>query len=154
MQRGIGVVCALFICRLIGYNLFVSALFGAIGLGLAQMIFRMRIKVSPYAFFVLIFIIGLLGEIITALSVECENQENFYAAWLFFVPTLFFLFLGSGRDGAVRKIVRIAYAIFLMLMHFYAKQESGDMAALSFLPMQLSLLFASIYSLKQKNGAL
>lgn len=153
LKRGICIFFALVCSRIIGYNLFVSVLFGIVGLYFAQILFRTGIKISPYAFFVLILVFGLAGEIITALSKECENQENFYAAWLIFVPTLCFLFRDKGLRGATRKIMGTGYAVLLMLLHFYAKAEMGEMASLSFLPLQLSLLFFTVYSLKQKNGA-
>lgn len=152
MKKGIGVICALIFCRVFGYNLFISALFGAIGLLVAQMVNGRRLGIFPYAYFLLISACGVLGEIITALFERCTNQENFYGAWLIFVPTIFFLMF-SPRNGVGRKIMGLGYAASLMLLYFYARPKIGDMASLSFFPMKIALLFVIIYNLKQKNGA-
>ncbi|MBQ7036554.1 MAG: hypothetical protein IJN74_03580 [Clostridia bacterium] len=153
MQRGIAVLCALVIGRLFGRDLFLAAVFGTLGFFIGHMVLRMRIKTAPYPLFLLLLSLGMVGEILSALNQQFANQEHFYWAWLFFLPTLFFLFFSRAIRGQGRKIWGIGYAVFLMLLHLYGKAEMGETATLSFLPMQLSFLYVIISGLKQKNDA-
>lgn len=153
LYRSIAVLCALIVGRLIGRELFLAILFGTLGLFLAHIILRMRIKPAPYPLFVLLLFLGLAGEILAVLSLQCVRQDALFGAWILFVPTLFFLFFSHGIRGQNRKIWGIAYAVFLMLLYFYGHRELGETASFSFLPLQLSLLYLAIYSLKQKNDA-
>ncbi len=147
-------VLAAFLCsRLLGTVLFSAVLFGTIGLFLARLLVRAQFSLSPYPLFVTLLLFGIFAEIVTALGAQSIYQDNLYGAWLFFLPSLFFLFYSPGIGGAGRKLVAIGYAVLLMLLNIYASQNLGEKASYCFLPMQLSLLYTAIYTLKQKNGA-
>ncbi len=147
-------VLAAFLCsRVLGTDLYSAVFFGLVGLLLAHLVLRVRFSLSPYPLFVTLLLFGIFAELITALKVQSVYKDNLYGAWLLFLPSLFFLFFSPGIKGTARKLVAIGYGALLMLLHIYAAYENGDAVSYSFLPMQLSLLYVAICSLKQKNDA-
>lgn len=153
MYLYLSALSALLCGRLMGHALFVCVLFGAIGLLCARIVCGIQFPFARYAAFVVFLLHGVVAEVLAEMSRQGIRADGLLAAWVLFLPTLFFLAFTPGIRSRGRKYTAVAYASSLMLLHIYAALQIGIKAAYAFLPMQLAALFFAASSIKRKNDA-
>ena len=153
MYFSFSAVASLICARVVGHSLFVCVLFGIIGFLSAEFVCGIRLKIKPYTAFILFLVLGIVGEILAEGSRQSIRSDGLSAAWLLFLPTLFFLSFTPGIRSRGRKYTAVVFSSVWMLLHIYAAAQIGIKAAYGFLPLQLAMLFVSVCTIKRKNDA-
>lgn len=129
-----------------------AVLFAILGLCGFGKVAGVRLRHSACAYFVLLIVLGALGELTALFSAETGGLS---AAWLLFLPSLGITFFSGGIGGAVRKVTAVLYLCLVMLLHMHAR--GAENTAHCFLSMEIAGLFVAIRSTavfqKRKNDA-